>query len=146
MQIGSFSTAFNGTHYTHTVHSKSYLLLFPQGTAQMSPSPDLSSFIPLHIWTSCPSQSHRIVCPPPIALSHHFSFFSASLMLQLLLELGICLLCSWSHWKLLAHLSSRQRILSLFFSHPVLSNSLQPQGLQHARPPCPSPSPEVCPS
>ena len=25
-------------------------------------------------------------------------------------------------------------------------NSLQPQGLQHARPPCPSPSPEVCPS
>ena len=35
--------------------------------------------------------------------------------------------------------------LSLF-SHPVLSNSLQPHGLQHTKPPCPSPSPEVCPS
>ena len=34
----------------------------------------------------------------------------------------------------------------LFFSHPVVSNSLQPHGLQHARPPCPSPSPGVKPS
>ena len=34
--------------------------------------------------------------------------------------------------------------LSLF-SHPVVSNSLRPHGLQHARPPCPSPSPKVCP-
>ena len=32
------------------------------------------------------------------------------------------------------------------FSHPVVSDSLRPHGLQHARPPCPSPSPEVCPS
>ena len=36
--------------------------------------------------------------------------------------------------------------LLLLFSLPVVSNSLQPQGLQHARPPGPSPSPEVCPS
>ena len=34
----------------------------------------------------------------------------------------------------------------LLFSRPVMSNSLQPHGLQHARPPCPSPSPRVCPS
>ena len=34
----------------------------------------------------------------------------------------------------------------LLFSHPVLSNSLHPLGLQHARLPCLSPSPEVCPS
>ena len=33
-----------------------------------------------------------------------------------------------------------------FFSHPVMSNSLQPHELQHARPLCPSPSSEVCPS
>ena len=26
-----------------------------------------------------------------------------------------------------------------------MSDSLQPHGLQHTRPPCPSPSPEVCP-
>ena len=34
----------------------------------------------------------------------------------------------------------------LFFSHPVLSNSLQPHWLKHARHPCLSPSPEDCPS
>ena len=33
--------------------------------------------------------------------------------------------------------------LLLFFHHPVKSNSLWPHGLQH---PCPSPSPDVCPS
>jgi len=30
------------------------------------------------------------------------------------------------------------------FSHSVISNSLQPQGLQHARLPCPSPTPGAC--
>ena len=35
---------------------------------------------------------------------------------------------------------------ALLFSRPVVSNSLWPCGLQHTRPPCPSPSPEVCPS
>ena len=34
----------------------------------------------------------------------------------------------------------------LLFSCPVVSNILQPHGLQHARPSCSSPSPEVCPS
>ena len=29
------------------------------------------------------------------------------------------------------------------FSHSVVSNSLQPHGLQHARPPCPLPAPRV---
>ena len=37
-------------------------------------------------------------------------------------------------------------LLLLLFSRQVLSDSLQPHGLQHARPPCPSPSPRVCPS
>ena len=31
----------------------------------------------------------------------------------------------------------------LLFSHSVVSNSLQPHGLQHTRPPCPSPIPGV---
>ena len=31
----------------------------------------------------------------------------------------------------------------MLFSHSVVSNSLQPYGLQHARPPCPSPSPRL---
>ena len=32
------------------------------------------------------------------------------------------------------------------FSHSVVSESLQPHELQHARPPCPSPTPEVNPN
>ena len=32
---------------------------------------------------------------------------------------------------------------SVQFSHSVVSDSLQPHGLQHTRPPCPSPTPEV---
>ena len=39
---------------------------------------------------------------------------------------------------------------SVQFSHSVISDSLQPHGLQHARPPCPSPTPGIysnsCPS
>ena len=33
----------------------------------------------------------------------------------------------------------------LLFSHPVMSDSLQPHGPQHTRPLWPSPSPKVCP-
>ena len=36
-------------------------------------------------------------------------------------------------------------MLLFLFSLPVVSNSLRPHGLQRARPPCPSPSPKVCP-
>ena len=36
------------------------------------------------------------------------------------------------------------RKLSVQFSHSVVSNSLQPHGLQHARLPCPSPTPRAC--
>ena len=39
----------------------------------------------------------------------------------------------WHHW-----LSSVQ------FSRSVVSDALWPHGLQHARPPCPSPTPRVC--
>ena len=35
-------------------------------------------------------------------------------------------------------------ILLLLFSCSVMSDSLQPHGLQHTRLPCPSPSPRVC--
>ena len=36
------------------------------------------------------------------------------------------------------------RTLSVQFSHLVMSDSLQPPGSQHTRPPCPSPSPGAC--
>ena len=35
------------------------------------------------------------------------------------------------------------QFISVQFSHPVRSNSLRPHGLQHARPPCLSPTPRV---
>ena len=35
---------------------------------------------------------------------------------------------------------------SVQFSHSVMSTSLRPHGLQHARPPCPSPTPGVYPN
>ena len=38
----------------------------------------------------------------------------------------------------------RSSVLLLLFSHSVMSDSLQPHGLQHARIPCPSPSPGAC--
>ena len=37
-------------------------------------------------------------------------------------------------------------VLLLYFSCQVMSDSLQPHGLQHDRPPCSSLSPRVCPS
>ena len=53
------------------------------------------------------------------------------------------LLCHW-HW------SREDMFSSVQFNHSVVSNSLGPHELQHARPPCPSPTPGVdtnsCPS
>ena len=46
----------------------------------------------------------------------------------------LCLLCLL-HWQVGS--------LPLLLSHSVVSNSLRPHGLQHARPPRPSPSPGV---
>ena len=42
------------------------------------------------------------------------------------------------------HYSSNLRCYLLLFSHSVMSNSLWPHGLQHARLPCPSLPPGVC--
>ena len=42
-------------------------------------------------------------------------------------------------------LSSLRSKLLLFICS-VVSDSLRPHGLQHTRPPCPSPSPRICPS
>ena len=51
----------------------------------------------------------------------------------------------WINQNLWGHISARvgQGAL-LLFSHYAMSESLWPQGLQHARPLCPSPSPGVC--
>ena len=41
-------------------------------------------------------------------------------------------------------LSALSALLLMLFRRPLTSDSLQPRGLQHTRPPCPSPSPRVC--
>ena len=38
---------------------------------------------------------------------------------------------------------SRSTVVSVQFIHSIMSDSLQPYGWQHARPPCPSPTPRV---
>ena len=43
-------------------------------------------------------------------------------------------------------MKGKQRVTLQLFSCSVMLNSLQPHGLQHARPPCLSPPLEVCPS
>ena len=48
--------------------------------------------------------------------------------------------------NLLQHHSSKASILSVQFSRTVMSDSLRPQESQHARPPCPSPTPGVHPN
>ena len=47
----------------------------------------------------------------------------------------------WEHYHTLP--SPSQRFSSVQFSRSVMSDSLQPHESQHARPPCPSPSPGV---
>ena len=42
------------------------------------------------------------------------------------------------------HPLSRQPKFLLLFSRSVVSDSLQPHGLQHTRFPCPSPTPRIC--
>ena len=51
--------------------------------------------------------------------------------------------CIFSHKS---HFSVSHKSPLLFFSHPAVSNSLRPHGLQHTRRPCPSKSPKICPS
>ena len=55
---------------------------------------------------------------------------------------GITLQGKYPNWGLLGPL----QFSSVQFSHSVVSNSLRPRELQHARPPCPSPTPGVHPN
>ena len=55
------------------------------------------------------------------------------------LETDICLNCKAIKYAPCAHL----RLISVQFSRSVMSDSLRPHESQHARPPCPSPTPGV---
>ena len=67
----------------------------------------------------------------PQSLSQYFiSYLHYSICLHISLFLKKYHIASWLQ-------------CSVQFSHSVMSNSLSPHGLQHARPPCPSPTPGV---
>ena len=53
-------------------------------------------------------------------------------------EVRVLKLCAWMEYII------SSKVLLLQFSCPVVSNSLWPHGLQHARLPCPSPTPGAC--
>ena len=56
-----------------------------------------------------------------------------------LIHWSVCLCMHQYHTVLI-----KKAVFFLLFSHSVMSDSLWPHGLQHARLPCPSPSPRVC--
>ena len=70
-------------------------------------------------------------------------FFKNQKMIIVKIYLGISLDLLWAVW-------GQFIVSSVQFSHSVVSDSLQPHESQHARPPCPSPTPGVhsdsCPS
>ena len=56
-----------------------------------------------------------------------------------------------NEWKEVSNITkaklSKSSVINSFFSQfscSVVSNSLQPHGLQHTKPPCPSPTPRAC--
>ena len=50
----------------------------------------------------------------------------------------------WRRMRWLDGIIDSMDISLVQFSRSVVSNSLQPHGLQHSRPPCPSPTPGAC--
>ena len=46
---------------------------------------------------------------------------------------------AFNFWRLFHGINTQVQ-----FSHSVVTNALQPHGLQHTRPPCPSPTPRAC--
>ena len=92
------------------------------------------------------------------SVKHVIKTFAASLMdhlLPLSFLYSFCLGCFIFNQErakvslfncFLIILMSLLTLSSVHFSHSVVSNSLRPHGLQHARPPCPSPTPRVYPN
>ena len=103
-----------------------------------------------------------LICRYLIVFSIHV--FDIQKSSQSLDKMQIQFRCTKQSWSRIEHLASDRSLYhgELAFSvnytklkgqfswvqviRSVVSNSLQPQGLQHARPPYPSPSPRVCPS
>ena len=105
---------------------------------------------------SCPTSNDPMDCSPPgpsvhgilqagvlewgaIAFSMYGEMQNCRLMEIIAL---ICTSAIWGQHSKLSHFESP----SVQFSRSVISDSLQPHGLQHDRPPCPSPTSRVYPN
>ena len=84
-----------------------------------------------------------------ILLSLHNNIYYEEIKFTLDVDMAFCLFCFHivrSNTYLLKKFKTVSKFIiylyvSVQFSHSVVSDSLQPHGLQHARPPCPSPTP-----
>ena len=97
-----------------------------------SPSP-LPERVILGFVLKLPIWLHTVFCVG-------FHSYILAKLLRLNLSASKVLSCC-SAWVPPHHCSHQFR--SVQFSHSVVSDSLQPHGLQHTRPPCPSPTPRV---
>ena len=80
---------------------------------------------------------------------HFYIWTKIVLIIQLSPKVMLCLkwlhLCKKFEWKVCLHYFILFfTISSVQFSCSIVSKSLQPHGLQHARLPCPSPTPRAC--
>ena len=64
-----------------------------------------------------------------LSLAQPLSYYFSQITSSRLVSYNLVCLCS---------------VQSVQFSHSVMSDSLSPRGLHHARPPCPSPTPRTC--
>ena len=134
-----------------------FTLVLPFLLQLLTPGPH-SGAIPWHAW---PSHSQAFAHAPPSGSTVHFVISNISVIFSVV-KSSLPLLCAPFSFvllspKILSQLWVSVSVLALWlhiylplrlrtccsvqFSCSVVSKSLWPHGLQHARPPCPSPTP-----
>ena len=81
--------------------------------------------------------------PKPHGLNHWTVPLSSKRTANVLIKTWLCIDSCFKRGKRQEDLEHRFKFSSVQFSS-VVSDSLRPHGLQHARPPCPSPVPGAC--
>ena len=75
----------------------------------------------------------------------NFGFFFLSFICPILIYLSLIAICNQGkYWR--KSLVNSPSCYSVQYTRSVMSDSLRPHELQHARPPCPSPTPRVHPN
>ena len=95
---------------------------------------------------SCLTLCDPVVCSLPSPSVHGIAESDMTERLnwtELMQWVGSGITVPWLASEVQSTVSTFLFLLFLLFSCPVVSDSLQPHGLQHTRPPCPSPTPRV---